>query len=511
MDRNKSPIRGEYSLKKLLDRTTTYRVMLYYLLVLFAAALFFGAIGILPYSPIALLWSAAVLTVSARFINTFFAWMFGAVTNVESVYITALILVLIMPPVAFTDVSGSITLAVVAALAAASKYIFAIRKKHIFNPVAFAAVLSTFVLDMPATWWVAGNSALLPFVFVGGLIVVYKLRRFDLVLAFGISALTLVALTSSNPVAGIQATLLYSVLLFFMFAMLTEPLTTPPTHMLRIVYGILVGVLFIQAPHIGSFYFSPELSLIIGNIFSYSVSSKGRYTLSLIERRPIASGMYEYIFRSNRPLNFLSGQYLEWTLGNVPSDNRGNRRFFTIASAPEGATLALGVRFYDQPSAFKRTLAELPEGGIISAASLAGDFTMPTNKRRKLAFIAGGIGITPFVSMARHCIATGELRDTVLLYSSRKADEVAYQDVFANAGRIGWRTVYALSDETPLLLGAHSGFIDAELIKREVPDYNERLFYVSGPPGMVDTMKRILIGLDVSRFSIKTDFFPGLA
>ncbi len=511
MEKNNTLVWGEKMLKEFIDRTTTYRLMLYYLLALFVVALLFGVIGILPYSPAALVWSAAVLTVSAWLVNTFFARMSGTVTNAESVFITAFILALIMSPAAFADVSGSLTLAAVAALAVASKYILALRNKHIFNPAALGAALSAFVLGVPATWWVAGNTTLLPFVILGGLILVYKLRRFDLILAFGISALAVVALVSSNPIAGMQATLLYSVFFFFAFAMLTEPLTTPPTRPLRVAYGVLVGILFIQAPHIGTLYLSPEISLLVGNIFSYLVSPKGRYALSLIERHPLASGIYEYIFRSDRPLRFLPGQYLEWTLGNVPPDNRGNRRFFTIASAPEMAILALGVRFYDKPSAFKRTLAELPVGGVISAASLAGEFTMPKNKKRKLAFIAGGIGVTPFASMARHCIASGESRDAILLYSSKTASEVAYQDVFANAGRVGWRTLYVISDEIPLLPGTHKGFIDAELIKRDVSDYNERLFYISGPPGMVDAMKCLLIDLGVSRFAIKTDFFPGLA
>lgn len=498
-------------LKTFLDRTTMYRLVLYYLLALFAFALFFGASGGVPYSPAALLWSAGVLIAVSWTANAFLARIFHAVTNAESMYITAFILVLIMPPVSFTDGAGSIVLAAAAVFATASKYILAIGKKHLFNPAALAAVLSAYLLGIPATWWIAGNTTFLPFILIGGLMVVYKLRRFDLVLAFGITALAVVAFTSRDPVGGIQATFLYSVFFFFAFVMLTEPLTMPPTRILRIAYGFLIGILFIQAPQIGSVSLSPELSLVIGNLFSFIVSPKGRYMLSLVERHPLASGIYEYVFRSDRPLHFASGQYLEWTLGSVPNDNRGNRRFFTIASAPDEATLKLGVRFYDKPSAFKRTLAELPAGGTISAGSLGGDFIMPRDKKRKLAFLAGGIGVTPFASMARHCAAAGEPRDVILLYSSRRADEVAYQDVFANAARVGWRTVFVLSDETPPFSGAHGGFIDAELIKKEVPDYAERLFYVSGPPGMVDAMKRILIGLGVSRFAIKKDFFPGLA
>jgi ferredoxin-NADP reductase len=113
--------------------------------------------------------------------------------------------------------------------------------------------------------------------------------------------------------------------------------------------------------------------------------------------------------------------------------------------------------------------------------------------------------------MARHLTAAGETRDAVLLYSSKTAAEIAYQDVFAGAAPFGFRTVYALSDEAATVPDVYHGFINADLIKKEVPDYTERTFYISGPPGMVNAMKQTLLTIGVSRLNIKTDFFPGLA
>ena len=498
-------------LKALLDRTTTYRAVLYYLAALLAAAILFGALGVLPYAPLTLLSSAGVLLAAAGISNSILARFFGAVTNIESAFITALILALILPPDAVAAASGIAAFTVIAVIAMASKYLLSIGKKHLFNPAAFAAVFSAFALGIPATWWVSGSVALLPFVVLGGLLVVYKLRRFDLVLAFAIAALAATALTSPSPLIAIRETLLSSAFFFLAFAMLTEPLTMPPARRMRVAYGALVGVLLAPAAHIGSYYFSPEVGLLVGNAFSYLVSPKGRYALTLIERRKLARGIYEFVFRPDRRIRFAPGQYLEWTLGKVPFDSRGNRRYFTIASSPHEENVRLGVRFYDAPSAFKRALAALPHSGTIHAATLAGEFTLPKDKKKKLAFIAGGVGITPFASMARHLASSEESRDAVLLYSSRTAEEVAYQDVFARAAKWGLRTVYALTEEAPLLKGAHGGKIDAALITREIPDYRERIFYLSGPPGMVSAMKRLLLGLGIPRLSIRTDYFPGLA
>ena len=499
------------SLKRFIDRTTMYRLVLYYLAVLAAAALVLGFLGVLPYPPVSLGYAIVVLAAAAWAANELLARLFGAPANYESAVITALILALILPPPVAFDAGGTAFLALLALLAMASKYVFSYGKKHFFNPAAFAVAVSGLALGAGATWWVGGNLALLPLVVSGGLLVVYKLRRFDLVLAFFAAALATVAATSLDSVAGIQATVLHSPLFFLAFAMLTEPLTMPPTRGTRIAYGALVGALFAPAAHIGAFYFSPETALLAGNVFSYAASQKRRSTLALVERRKLARGIYEFVFRPDRPLTFSPGQYLEWTLGKVPFDSRGNRRYFTIASAPGEENVRLGVRFYEKPSAFKRALAALPREGTLSVASLAGDFTLPKDGKRKLAFIAGGIGVTPFASMARHMILSGETRDAVLLYSSRTAEEVAYGDIFARAAREGLRTVYAITDGPAMLPGARQGMIDAAFIGREIPDYRERLFYLSGPPGMVDAMKRALRRLDVPRRSVKTDYFPGLA
>src|SRR6185437_12852174 len=173
----------------ILNRVTMYRLVLYYLIVLIVAAMVFGFVGLLPYAPLNILFSAVIITLVCWVVNTIFAKTFSAATNVESVYITALILALIISPVAPNDVASVGFLAFASAFAMASKYILAIGKRHIFNPAAFGVAAAGLIAGTGASWWVAGNFALLPLVFVGGLFIVRKLRRFDLVLSFMIVAL----------------------------------------------------------------------------------------------------------------------------------------------------------------------------------------------------------------------------------------------------------------------------------------------------------------------------------
>jgi ferredoxin-NADP reductase len=348
-----------------------------------------------------------------------------------------------------------------------------------------------------------------------------KIRRFDLVLSFFAAAAVSIIVTSlpNSPLTSIEGAMLHAPLFFFAFVMLTEPLTTPPTRADRIAYGALVGFAFAPAVHIGSVYSTPELALLLGNVFSYFLGPKSKYALKLKEKQTVGGGIYDFIFSPNAPMKFQPGQYMEWTLAHKKSDSRGNRRYFTVASSPSERDIRLGVRFNDNGSSFKRRMLAMQPGDEIIGGQLAGDFTLPHNAKNKLVFIAGGIGITPFRSMIKAMSDRGEKRNVVLLYSNRTADEIAYRDVFDEAAKtIGLKTVYSLtgaasppsiSNNDYPISSCHFGRIDDNLIKREISDYRERTFYVSGTQSLVDGTTKLLRTIGIPRSQIKTDFFPG--
>jgi ferredoxin-NADP reductase len=408
---------------------------------------------------------------------------------------------------------GLAGLVLASVIAIASKFLLAVRRKHIFNPVAVGVVASALLLDQPATWWV-GTPALLPLVLIGGLLVVRKLQRFDMLGTYVVSNLAVTLATTGPGQLGeaLTQSLAYSPLLFAGFAMLTEPLTAPQARGARILYGAIVGVLCCPNLHLWDFYFTPEIALLVGNMFAYAASSKDRFKLTLVRSERLTAGCYDFVFKADRKLAFRPGQYLDWTLDVAKPDSRGNRRPFTIASAPSEDEVRLGVKFYEKPSAFKRALAAMEPGDVIYASQLAGDFTLPADRSAKLAFIAGGIGVTPFRSMVQDLVDRGDQRSLVVLYGNETADEIAYADVFDRAGReLGVKTVYTVASGPAQREDMQSGLIDADLIKREVPDYNERTFYISGPRAMVLRFRRVLGELGVARSRIREDFFPGFA
>ena len=445
-----------------LNYVTMYRLVVCYLAVLVAAALGFGLLRMVPADPTALVVSLALVTGTCWLTNRAFGWLLKVPLNTESVYITALILVLILAP-APSDLSGIAGLILASVVAIGSKFVLAVRRRHIFNPVAIGAVVSGLVLNQPVIWWV-GNSTLLPLVLVGGLLVTRKVQRFDMIGVYILSNLAAVLVTTPPALYGmaLHAALVSSPLFFAGFAMLTEPLTAANGRWSRLVYGAIVGVLSAPNISIGGVYLTPEIAFLVGNLYAFAADPQGRVKLTLLRVERTAAGCRDYVFSPDRRIAFRPGQYLDWTLAVPVPDTRGNRRPFTIASAPTEDEVRLGVKFYPEPSAFKRQLSDMQPGDVIYGSRVAGSFTLPRDSREKLVFIAGGIGITPFRSMVQDLRDRGEARPIILLYGAATRDEVAYRDIFRSAEQeLGLRTIYVL-EESGADPAQHPGLIDAE-------------------------------------------------
>jgi ferredoxin-NADP reductase/Na+-translocating ferredoxin:NAD+ oxidoreductase RnfD subunit len=488
---------------------------MYYLVGLLIAAVGLSAAGDMHYSAIQIAISASVLVLSCWLINKVFAYIFYAPVNPESSILTGLILALIIPP--SLGNFGFLFLLAASGLAIASKYILTLREKHIFNPAAIAIVLTALGPRQNATWWV-GTAVMLPFVLAGGILITRKVRREYMVgsflIASTIATLAFAIIGRSSLPGSLHNMILSSPLFFLGFVMLSEPYTSPTTKNKQIVYASLVGILLAPQFHLGHFYTSPEIALVAGNIFAYIVSSKTKLFPILRNKIKIAQDTVEFAFIPDRKLAYKPGQYMEWTLPHDHADSRGSRRWFTLASSPTEDQLRLGIKFYDEGSSFKAAMLDMDQNTPIVAAQIAGDFVMPHDTDKKLVFIAGGIGITPFRSMIKYLIDTGQQRSVRLLYSARTEADFAYKDVFDNARQnLGIKTLYVVSDKDAVTSAPNTvpGIINADLIMRYIPDYADCMFYISGTHPMVEAIQDVLHQLGVSHHHIKSDFFPGYA
>jgi len=481
-----------------LNKITMYRLVLYILTVYVLTAIGLSIFQVIPHSTLDILYTLAALIFFCGIVNFAFAATLKIPTNVESFYITAFILALIITPA--KPGTSIFFLFVVSFVAMASKYVLAYKGKLFFNPAALAVVITFFTIEQGASWWV-GNAYMLPAVLIGGFLILRKIQRFDFVTSFLLTSVVMLTASNwTNAWSVLESYFIYGPILFFTSVMLTEPSTSPPNRKLRILEGVLVGLLFYPGIYIGNYTVTPEIALLVGNIFAFIVSPKGRFILKLDSRQTIAKETYEFVFESNRRIDFQPGQYLEYTIPQKGMDARGNRRYFTVASSPTEDKIRLGIKFYEQPSTFKKYLTSLDSGQKIFAGQLAGDFTLPEEKSEKLAFIAGGIGITPFRSMIKYLMDKNEERDIVLFYLCKTESDVAYKEILEEARQIGVKTVY--------VIGAT---LNAEKINIEAPDIIDRTIFISGPHGMVEAFKKTLQDMGVSKNRIKIDFFPGYA
>lgn len=488
-----------------LNRITMYRLMLYYLIVLVLGSALFGSFELLPYGFKDLLFSCLIALGVGLLANYLFAKIFKAQTNIESVFITGLILVLIMP-VGFPNNSSFLALASFTAMA--SKYLLTFNKRHIFNPAAISAVLMSIFFGYAASWWV-GSLVMFPLIALGGLLVLRKTQKEKMAAVFITAFLFIVGVFSFFSNSSIQTVLLTwqtsifeSSLLFFMFVMLIEPLTSPTTKNPQIYFALIISFIY-AATQTGiiNLVISPEVILVMGNAFAFLFYPNYRLILNLKNKLKLSKDTYSFIFEKQNNFNFLPGQYMEWTLPHKKADARGYRRYFSLSSSPTEDEIAITVKFYENSSTYKKKLLNFDNKKNIIASYVSGDFVLPKNLSMPLVFVAGGVGITPFRSMIKYIVDKNFNVDIVLIYINKTKKEILFLSLFKKAKENGVKTIYFLTEQ--------KGHLNKEEIQKIVPDFEKRIFYISGPQLMVRNFEKMLTDMKVSKDKIKTDFFPG--
>ena len=502
---------------RLTDSLTSYKLLYWILWTFIGWGAFASLVGLgsISYKWYQILWSAFFLIIICWLVNEAIARFLNIPKNTESYAITALILALIMTPA--SNLAGFYVLAGVGAIAISSKYLLTFRRAHVFNPAAFGAFLMAIIFHKYASWWV-GTSILTPIIFAGGWLILRKMKRYILVSAFLSVYLLLMLIHSGNGSLHhdwhlVWATLIETQLLFFAYIMLTEPMTSPTLLERYIPYAVIVAAAYGSLYwHIGNWQpvFTPEQALLIGNIFAFIFAFSPRYPLKLVKKNPEAQEIKSFVFAKPAGFNFKAGQYMEWTFPSSKSDNRGNRRYLTIASSPTEDNLMITLKMPEKRSWYKTALDEAKEGSQMLASRLSGSFTLPENKQQKLVFMAGGVGITPYRSMIKYMLDSNDIRDTRLLYAVNNPQEVAYKELLTSAKRNSIKT-YVVVSNPPSHWGGLKGYITDEIIKQAVPDYKDRVFYISGPLPFVNAMEKELSKLKISARKIKTDYFPGYA
>src|SRR5262245_32778231 len=230
------------------------------------------------------------------------------------------------------------------------------------------------------------------------------------------------------------------------------------------------------------------------------------------EKREVAKGTLFVTFDlGGESVDFQPGQYFWVELLDPPyDDEKGPRRHITVVTSPtENGVLGLATRLRD--SAFKRSLAEMPEGAPVDVEQPKGGFVLPEDTSKHYVFLAGGIGITPFHSMLRY-IADKRIDayEITLVHSNRDKESTPFFDELRELeGRIrGLRIVFTM-DADPSWEG-ESRRISPEMLEDVLGgDLSSFHFMIAGPPGMAKAVEASLLEAGIPEEQVQSDSFSG--
>lgn len=237
------------------------------------------------------------------------------------------------------------------------------------------------------------------------------------------------------------------------------------------------------------------------------------YNVHLTACRQIAKGTMAFHFEKPTGFSHKPGQAIDLILPGHRTDARPSdtRHTFSIVTAPEEEELVVATRIGE--SVFKRALCALPMGTEVQINGPFGSFTLPKNAERTAVLIAGGIGITPFMSMLRHAAKQQTPQQLILLYSNHHPEDAAFLEELQQLEQQNQRfqlmaTMTDMAHSSQSWDGA-TQIIDSDWITRVVAGMDNPAFYVSGPPALVEAMRQTLTLSGIDEDNVRSETFYG--
>lgn len=210
-----------------------------------------------------------------------------------------------------------------------------------------------------------------------------------------------------------------------------------------------------------------------------------------------------------RPLSFQPGQYAA-----IAYEKRGKlstARCFSVVSSPtEQNLLQFSMRVRGR---FTSALSRLQKGDFVDVTGPFGGFVFDASRDKQAVFIAGGIGITPFMSMMRYASALHGDNDITLIYSCASQDDVPFGEELLDlqAAHPNLKVHFVVgagpTDKLPDQQ-VSSGHITVDLLDRITGKrYEDRRFFICGPPVFMKAMTGLLSQRSVPNTGILTEAF----
>ena len=207
------------------------------------------------------------------------------------------------------------------------------------------------------------------------------------------------------------------------------------------------------------------------------------------------------------PFTFLPGQFLTVT---ILADGKLVRRSYTIASSPTQQDYAeLTVKHEEGGVVSGFFHSQVNEGDLLQCSGPTGAFVFTGRECKCILLIAGGVGITPLMSVLRYLLDRSWSGEIFLLYTCRTPQDIIFREELEYLQRRHpkLRVVVTISRPEGIDWKGPTGRVTKELVTQSVPDLPSRYVHICGPVPMMEATKQLLSELGVPRERIKVEAF----
>lgn len=226
----------------------------------------------------------------------------------------------------------------------------------------------------------------------------------------------------------------------------------------------------------------------------------------LIRKEEVADGTMAFYVEKPEGFSYVAGQHPTVKIVHpAETDEEGDSRTFSFITIPSDPEVGFTTRMRD--TAFKRNIKNAPEGLEIELKNPRGSMILPTETGRPLVFLAGGIGITPFMSMIRQATHEQSQQDIYMFYANRTIGQAAFlKDLEELAQKNPHFTfIPTMTQEDDSIWTGEKGRITKELIQKHLPRTEDTIYYLAGPTGMVTALMDTLTSLGIDPLFIKSE------
>ena len=233
--------------------------------------------------------------------------------------------------------------------------------------------------------------------------------------------------------------------------------------------------------------------------------------VKFIEKIKRTETVRSFRFKPEQKIDFSPGQFLQIIFDEQDKNNRNLNKYLSFSSSPGKDYIEVSKRISD--SEFSQRLLELKPGSRILMKAPMGTCIFK-DEYEKIGFLIGGIGITPVISILEYIIDKGLATDVCLLYSNKTEDDIAFKREIDNWSKNNnkIKIIYTVSTAGNAKIKdkrCFFGRINKQHFMSKVTHYNQRLFFIFGPPNMVTAMKDLCLEVGCSKEMVKTENFIG--